>query len=117
VVAPGYFAALGIPVVRGRALGEADREGAPLSVVVSQSAARRYWPGADPIGRRLRMGRDPRRAFTVVGVVADTRYRELREARPSVYFPLAQSTFPFVPTVLVIRASGAPAALVPAVRR
>ena len=53
----------------------------------------------------------------MVGVVPDTRWRDLREARPSIYFPLRQSFFPFAPTSLAIRTDGDPAALVPAVRR
>ena len=117
VVGPDYFAALGIPVVRGRGFTDADRAGAPPVVVVSESAARHYWGSADPIGKRLRNRADLERAVTVVGVVPDTRYRDLREARASVYFPLRQSFFPFMPTNLAIRTSGSPAELVPTIRR
>ncbi|HEU4630214.1 MAG TPA: ADOP family duplicated permease [Gemmatimonadaceae bacterium] len=117
VVGPAYFAALDVPVLRGRAFTEADREGAPLVVMLSERAARQYWPGEDPIGKRLTMGARQRVAFTVVGVVPETRYRELREARASIYFPLAQSGFPFAPTTLAIRTGGPPSALVPALRR
>ena len=117
VVAPDYFKTLGVAVLRGRAFTDADREGAPAVVVVSQSAARHYWPGRDPIGRRLRMGAELERTLTVIGVVPDTRYRDLREARPSVYFPLRQSFFPFAPMALAIRTSGPPAEQVPAIRR
>jgi predicted permease len=117
VVAPNYFATLGIPVLRGRGFTDADREGAPAVVLVSQSAARHYWPADDPVGKRLLMGADLERALTIVGVVPDTRYRDLRDARASVYFPLAQSFFPFAPMTLAIRTSGPPAALVPAIRR
>ena len=102
VVGPGYFTALGLRVLRGRTFTDQDREGAPAVVVASHSAARHYWPGDDPIGKRVMMGDDPERAFTVIGVVPDTRYRALREARPSIYFPLGQSFFPFVPTTLAI---------------
>src|SRR5437588_705160 len=117
VVTPDYFKTLGIPVLRGRGLPDADRAGAPLVVVVSQSAARHYWGTDDPIGRRLWNGADLKRAVTVVGVVPDTRYRDLREARPSIYFPLAQSFFPFAPLALAVRTSGPPAELVPTIRR
>jgi hypothetical protein len=118
VVAPDYFATLGLPVTRGRAFTEADREGAAPVVLLSEGAARFYWNGADPVGKRLQMGPpQARRTFTVVGVVPETRYRDLREARPSVYFPLAQSFFPFTPTTLVVRAAGAPAAVAPGLRR
>ncbi len=117
VVAPGYFAALGIPVLRGRTFTDADRDDTPSVIVVSQSTARHYWPGVDPIGKRLSMGSKLEEASAVVGVVPDTRYRDLRHARPAIYFALRQSFFPFAPTDLVIRTSGPPAELVPAIRR
>jgi putative ABC transport system permease protein len=118
VVAPEYLATLGLPVTRGRAFTDADREGAPPVVLLSERAAMSYWGDADPIGKRLQMGPpQARRTFTVVGIVPETRYRDLREARPSVYFPLAQSFFPFVPTTLAVRTAGAPSALAPALRR
>ena len=63
------------------------------------------------------MGGKLDRALTVIGVVPDTRYRDLREARPSMYYPLHQSFFPFAPTTLAIRTSGNPAAMVPVIRR
>jgi predicted permease len=117
VVAPDYFATLGMPVRRGRIFTDADREGAPAVVVVSESAARHYWGTDDPIGKHLRMGENLERTVTVVGVVPDTRYRDLRDARASVYFPLRQSFFPYTPTNLAIRTSGPPAELVPTIRR
>jgi hypothetical protein len=117
VVTPDYFATLGIPVIRGRGFTDQDREGAPPAVVVSQSAAQHYWPGNDPIGKRLMMGPNLDQPSTVIGVVPDTRYRDLRDARPSIYFPLAQSFFPFAPTTLAIRTSRDPAALAPTIRR
>lgn len=117
VVTPSYFRALGLPVLRGRGFTDQDREGAAPVVVVSRSAAQQYWRGDDPIGKRLLMGADGERAFTVVGVVSDTRYRDLREARSSIYFPLAQSFFPFEPTTLAIRTTTAPSALIATIRR
>src|SRR5881396_2853526 len=115
VVTPDYFATLGISVRRGRVFTDADREGAPPVVVISESAARYYWPGVDPIGKRL--GENFERTATVVGVVPDTRYRDLRDARASIYFPLRQSFFPYMPMKLAIRTSGSPADLVPTIRR
>src|SRR6058998_831632 len=117
VVTPDYFETLGILVRRGRVFTDADREGAPPVVVVSESAARHYWGSDDPIGRHLRMGANLERRATVVGVVPDTRYRDLRDARASVYFPLRQPFFPYTPTNLAIRTSGPPAELVPTIRR
>jgi predicted permease len=117
VVTPAYFETFSMPVIRGRRFTDQDREGAPAVVMVSQSAARHYWPDEDPIGKRLRMGPQLERTLTVVGVVPDTRYRDLRDARPSVYFPLRQSFFPYLPMTLAIRTSSSPAELVPAIRR
>jgi len=117
VIAPAYFETFGMPVLNGRAFTDADRKGALPVVIVSQSTARHYWPGVDPIGKRLKMGEQPDRTFTVVGVVADTRYRELREARASIYFPLGQAYFPFTATTLAIRTRGSPAAAIQALRR
>jgi ABC-type antimicrobial peptide transport system permease subunit len=63
------------------------------------------------------MDENLRHSLTVVGIVPDTRYRDLREASGSVYFPLAQSFFPFAPTTLAIRTAGPPAEIVQAIRR
>jgi putative ABC transport system permease protein len=104
IVTPNYFTTIGTPVLQGRAFTGADREGAPGVVIVSASTARALWPGQDPLGRRVEMGRN--RELTVVGVVPDTRYRDLRSARPSVYFPLAQSFFPVAPAKLLVRTEG-----------
>jgi len=114
VVAPNYFATLGIPVLRGRSFLDEDREGSAPVVIVSSSTARHLWPSDDPIGKRVRL---PGGEGTVVGVVPDTRYRELLTARPSVYFPLRQSRFPVAPTTLLIRTTDSPADLVPVLRR
>jgi predicted lysophospholipase L1 biosynthesis ABC-type transport system permease subunit len=115
VAAPNYFTMLGIPVLRGRSFHDDDREGATPVIVVSASVAHHFWPDGDPIGKRLGM---PGREFTVVGVVPDTRYRDLQTPRPTAYFPLRQSPFTSsVPGTLLIRATGAPADIVPALRR
>jgi putative ABC transport system permease protein len=116
VVAPAYFATFGIPIVRGRAFTDADREGTPDVVVLSQSAARHFWPHDDAIGKRVLMGAKAEDSLTVVGVVPDTRYRDLRDARPSIYFPLRQSFFP-TPMTLAIRATGPPADIVASIQR
>ena len=116
LVTPDYFETLGISALRGRLLVPSDRQGSEPVMVVSESMARRYWPNENAIGKRLLLGRHQERHATVVGVVADTRYRDLRELRPTVYFPLAQSAFTFVPTSLAIRTTTAPASVVAGVR-
>lgn len=116
VVTPDYFPTMGLRVLRGRALSDDDRQGAERVVVVSETMARLYWADENPIGQRLFMATTSE-PFTVVGVVDDIRYRNLREAPPSVYYSLAQSDFPFAPTTFVIRTSAPPAAIMRALRR
>ena len=114
VVDVHHFATLGVRMLRGRAFSAADGPNQPRVVILSESAAAYYWPGQDPIGKRMLGAGD---TTTVVGIAPDSRYRDLREPRRAIYYPLAQSPFPFAPTNLIVRATGSPAALVPAVRR
>jgi putative ABC transport system permease protein len=81
---PGYFEAMGIPLRRGRLFTADDRDGAPGAVIVNDFAARRFWPGEDPIGRRVFLG--SQEPLTVIGIVGDVRQRSLAsEPRPEVY--------------------------------
>jgi len=100
-IAGDYFAALGIPVTRGRAFSAADREGMPLVAIVNETFARKYWPGQEAIGKRLRLGGpssdDPWRV--VVGVVGDIKHMgPAAETRPEVDLPFAQLDPGFVTT-------------------
>jgi len=89
-VTPGYFETLGIPLVSGRTLTEADGRDAPPVAVVSESLARRMWPNESPIGGRIRY---PWTTVTVVGVVADVQREALnREVELTFYVPFAQFT-------------------------
>lgn len=117
VVSADYFATLGMSVLRGRVFTDGDREDSPKVIVLSAAAAEHYWPGVDPIGKRLLMGGNLDEAFTVIGVVPDARYRELRDARASIYFPIRQTIFPFAPTTLAIRTAGSPSEFIPTLRR
>ena len=114
---PNYFETLRLPIQRGRGFGDADRAGSPLVVVVSQSMARRVWPGLDPIGKRIRWAgdEDADRWRTVVGVVADTRYRDFLDPRPSVYVPAKQQ--PWEPGYLLVRTSLPLPEVIPALRQ
>lgn len=113
VATPSYFATFGLPLLRGRLINEDDRKGALPVVVISQSVAQHYWPGADPIGRRFVRGQSP---LTVVGVVPDTRYRDLRAPRPTIYVAAQQSEFPVAPTTLIIATDTRRANLAPEIR-
>src|SRR6185503_3162144 len=85
MAATNYFTVLGIPLLRGRFFRDDDREGTTPVIVISASVAKHFWPTSDPIGKRLASGKDDQQ--TVIGVVPDTRYRELENPRPTVYFP------------------------------
>jgi hypothetical protein len=116
VVANDHFEALGTPVLEGRHFTEADRAGAPKVVMLSESAAKYYWPNESAVGKRMVGGANEVK-LTVVGVVPDSRYRDLRQPRMAIYYPLEQSEFPFAPTNLILRTTGSPTAVVPSVRR
>jgi predicted permease len=118
-VAPDYFAALGIRLVRGRAFTAADRDSAPAVAMINEATARRIWRGADPVGRRVRYGSPDADEVTIVGVVADVRFRDLTTplatSEPDVYFPIAQ--VPPRGLQIALRSTLPPEQLAPAVRR
>lgn len=106
VASPGYFATMGIPVLQGRGLAEADDASAPPVAVINEAARRRYWPDRDPIGTRVGFGRaDGTTSWpTIVGVVADIRQFGLDQApQPEVYVPMAQD--PSRAMTVVVRAA------------
>jgi putative ABC transport system permease protein len=109
VVAGDYFRALGIPVVRGRGFEAADREDAARVVMVNRTLVNRFFPGENPVGRRVWVGGGIG-AATVVGVVGDVRHRSL-SARPrsELYVPVRQ--YPHGGMTIVARTSGDPGGL------
>ncbi|HSJ30631.1 MAG TPA: ABC transporter permease, partial [Longimicrobiales bacterium] len=110
VVSPGYFDAMGIRVVRGRGFTDADREGAPHVVVVNEAFARRFWPGTDALGRRVRLAGSDGPLAEVVGVVPDGKYRSLTEdPLPYMYYPYLQ--WPSASMMLQVRTAIDPAAI------
>jgi putative ABC transport system permease protein len=117
-VTAGYLEALRIPLKRGRLLTPSDREGAQPVVVISEEAAKRYWPGEDPIGKRLRIHvsighKEPQRE--VVGVVGDVRIRSLDQpVAPVAYVPHAQ--YSAEQMTVFVRAAGDPVTLLPAIK-
>jgi predicted permease len=112
-----YLHTLGVPVVEGRLLDSRDGVDAPLSIVVNNTLARKYWPRGSALGGRIRLG-DPNGPFyTIVGVVNDVRERgHTLATKPLVYLPYAQRLGSF-PEYLVVRTTGAPADLMEAIRR
>ncbi len=120
-VTPRYFETMRIPVVRGRPFTPQDRANAPLVVVVNEAMAKEMWPGKDPIGGTVKMLNETSPRATVVGVVKDVRNNGfLGEVPSTMYFPheqAGQSAY-FTPAVmnLVVRTSGDPLAVAPAIR-
>ena len=114
---PGYFRAMGIPLLRGRDFEPQDTQ----AVIVNEVLARRHWGQGDPLGQRLRVGGDDHPALTIVGVVGDVRHDGLaQEPRAECYVPLLDPgspdiTAPYV--VLVLRSQVPPQGLLPALKR
>src|SRR5262249_45012710 len=111
-VAPGYLETLRIPLLRGRSFSEQDREGSPGVVMINEAFARRYWPGQEPIGKRIQMGSarsgpNDSPYLEVIGVLKNGKYVTLgEEATPFFYLNLAQH-YQSSPT-LIIRTRGNP---------
>ncbi len=115
VVGARYFRTLGVPLIRGRDFTDADREGAPHVVVVSEGVARLFWPDESPIGKRIALGGAKADDWwTVVGIVADTRYRVLRGHAATVYMPLRQmGAASTMITTIIVRTDAETAATLP----
>jgi predicted permease len=116
---PSYFAAMGVPLRMGRDIEEADERNRPQIAVVSESFAKKYFPGENPLGKRFQIAAGD---HEIVGVVGDVKVRGLeRQSEPQMYLAYKQQngrSFPFyMPKDLVIRATAPTAQLVPAVRR
>jgi putative ABC transport system permease protein len=91
----GYFAALGVPFLRGQTFDAKARLDGPLQVIISDSFVRQFFPREDPLGKHLlTIGRRP---FQVVGVVGDTRFTPAEPPRPMMYFPVFSSLYGNVP--------------------
>ncbi len=114
---PDYFRTAGIPLRRGRPFAETDTMTARGVAIVNETAARRFWPGADPIGATIEVvdyGRT--KTLEVVGIAGDIRYGGLAgQARPEVFLPHAQS--PSATMTYVVRTSIEPGAMIKAVKQ
>ncbi len=111
-VTPGFFTAMGIPILAGRDFTRDDGETAPGVVVVDQTAAAHYWPGVDAIGHQLRIDGQ---MFRVVGVARNSKHQFINErSEPMVYLSFFQSTND---TSVMLRTNGDPASMAPALER
>jgi len=109
-VDPDFFRALRVPLVRGRLFSAGDAAGAPRVAVVSETMARVYFPGEDPLGKRISLARDGTEWTTVVGIVGDTRdVSPDRAPEPQMYMPYAQR--PLGGISVLLRSSRSPRAL------
>ncbi len=107
-IGPGYFATIGAQMVRGREFTRRDRQGAPYVAVVNEQMAKKFWPGRDPIGQRFKAAALDGHETEVVGVVRDSIYRDLREAKQEIlYVPLLEGDFGSA--TLHLRMAGDPA--------
>jgi putative ABC transport system permease protein len=113
---PDYFVTLGIPVLQGRVFTEHDRAGSPDVVVISQALVERYWPGENPIGRRIRHNWGPGEEQEIIGVVGDVRHDGLDlPVGGTVYRPLYQFAQPA--TSIVLKTNGDTPGIIAGVRR
>ena len=126
-VSPGYFESMGIQLRSGRFFNDSDTDQSTKVVIVDERLARRFWPGRDPVGRRMFKPENPEdftnpgpksRWFNVVGVVSEVRISGFIESEDRVgayYFPVAQDPPRYL--TLTVRTAGDPTALTPAIRR
>ena len=114
-VSGDYFSTMGIALLGGRTFTKEDRPPAPNVVVVNTLLARKYFRGENPVGKRIRMGREDNAWITIVGLVADTRNKGVdEEPSPVLYIPYQHFTLPFM--TVVVRGEGGVTAAAGAIR-
>ena len=112
---PGYFTTVGIPILRGRAFSEADRDGAELVAIVNETMARMFWPGEDAVGKKFKHRLNPN-PYTVVGLARDAKYGGLaRATEPHVYYAALQYYTPAM--ALAVRTHGDALTALPSMRQ
>jgi predicted permease len=115
VVWPGYFRAIGIPLRRGRDFSETEVQSAPHVVIVNETAAAQFWPGENPIGKRMQFTTEPA-PLEVIGVARTVNYQTLAEPPlPAIYVSLKQYYFPT--GTIYVRTAGDPGPVIAAVKR
>jgi putative ABC transport system permease protein len=117
VVTPGYFQTMSIPILKGRAFTEQDRDNSPNVILVNEALASRFWPNQDAIGKRLDFEEDSGKQVwrEIVGVVGNVKHKALAtEVMPEAYFPYKQDPENFMG--LVVRTASDPVSMIPAIR-
>jgi putative ABC transport system permease protein len=121
-IAPDHFRVLGVPMLRGRAFTAEDRAGAPKVVIINETAARRFWPNEDPIGKRVWFGggappfAGPDSSATIVGVVGDVPYQPLSDHGQQSDFFTPYQQFTYAWRMVIVRSRLPVATLLPAMR-
>jgi len=122
VIEPNYFRTMGIPVIRGRDFEDRDEHSSTPVIIVTETFARQFFPGEDPVGKRIRPGistwdgDEDTKMREIVGVVADIRNRALNaEPKPAYYMP--QSQLPFTQLTAVVKSTSDPRSLISSVTR
>jgi putative ABC transport system permease protein len=118
VVAPGTFAALGIPLRGGRDFQNGDTYDAPFVAIINQALARKSFPGQDPIGHAIFCGFDSLQPMKIVGVAGDIRqYGPAATPQPEIYMPYEQHPEPSTALSVVVRTAAGPSAITEALRQ
>jgi predicted permease len=114
-IEPGFIHTMRIPVLQGRAFTSADAADRPAVVLISQSMAKRIWPGENPLGKHVTLTFSAEKSREVVGVVGDVKQDGLNVVDPSatLYLPIAQYPTPYIS--LVVRTTSLPSSLVPSI--
>ena len=116
VASPGYFEAMGIPLLRGRGFDPHDSPGSAMVAVVNESLARKYWPAEDPLGKQLILPGKTERTYEIVGVAGNVRQSGLREpAQDQIYMSYTQGSTSR--TTLIVRTVDDPMAIAPVLKR
>jgi predicted permease len=116
-ISPDYFRVFQATLLRGRSFTEHDEDGKPLVAVIDESTARKYWPGQDPLGRRVRFGNGPAKPWTtVVGIINDIKHDGLDiDGAPHIYVSVYQD--PSKQVSVALRTSLPATVLEPQIRR
>jgi predicted permease len=119
IASPGYFSAVGTPLLRGRGFLETDTADSLQVVVINNAMAKKYWPGEDPLGKQVGLASTRFPLMVIVGIAADVKHLSLREdPGPEMYVPYTQNPFPSMATMrVVLRTQADPASVIGGVRQ
>lgn len=103
IASPGYFSAVGTPLLRGRDFLESDTSDSPPVVVINNTMANKFWPGEEPVGKQVGLGSSRFPLMTIIGIVADVKRLSLRESPgPEMYVPYTQKVYPSMQIMHVV---------------